>query len=69
MVQLKGLTPTGMLPRYTLLGGQAGLQDGRVGVCLGVSVGVSACEWVGWSLCVGVYVRAEAHLCVLHVFT
>ena len=51
-MQLKGLTPTGMLPRYTLLGGQAGLQDGRVGVCLGVSVGVSACEWVGWSLCV-----------------
>lgn len=27
VMQLKGLTPTGMLPRYTLLGGQAGLQD------------------------------------------
>ena len=38
-MQLKGLTPTGMLPRYTLLGGQAGLQDGRV-VCPCVCVSV-----------------------------
>ena len=45
MVQLKGLTPTGMLPRYTLLEGQAGLQDGRVGVGCGV-VSVCGRGWV-----------------------
>ena len=55
VMQLKGLTPTGMLPRYTLLGGQAGLQDGRVVcpcVCLCVyNTCLSVCMHIGDQFC------------------